>query len=61
MRRRLGPRALVNLNQLPDRTSEMWIDDGVPGPVGQRRHRYLPTFILPGLSSLHIDFTASKT
>lgn len=51
----------MNLNQLPDRTSEMWIDDGVPGPVGQRRHRYLPTFILPGLSSLHIDFTASKT
>lgn len=53
--------ALVSLNRLLDRTSEIWIDEEIHGPAEQRRYRYLPTFILRGLSSLHIGFSASKT
>lgn len=50
--------ALVSLQRLFDRTSEIWIDDAFHGPPGQRRYRYLPTFILRGLTRLHIRFTA---
>ncbi len=48
--------ALVSLNRLLDRTSEFWIDEEVHGPAGARRFRYLPTFILRGLSRLQIRF-----
>lgn len=49
--------AVVSLERLFDRTSEIWIDEEVHGPPGQRRYRYLPTFILRGLTRLHIRFT----
>ncbi|MDD7813019.1 cytochrome P450 [Mycobacterium sp. CSUR Q5927] len=49
--------AVVSLERLFDRTSEIWIDDDVHGPPGLRRYRYLPTFILRGLTRLHIRFT----
>jgi cytochrome P450 len=48
--------AVVSLQRLLDRTSEIWIDEEVHGPPGQRRYRYLPTFILRGLTRLHIRF-----
>ena len=48
--------AVVCLERLFDRTSEFWIDDEVHGPRGERRYRYLPTFILRGLTRLHIRF-----
>ncbi|MEB3061898.1 MULTISPECIES: cytochrome P450 [Mycolicibacter] len=49
--------AVVSLERLLDRTSQIWIDEEVHGPPGQRRYRYLPTFILRGLTRLHIRFT----
>lgn len=49
--------AFVSLQRLLDRTSEIWIDEEVHGPPGQRRYRYLPTFILRGLTRLHLRFT----
>ncbi|GFG86545.1 cytochrome P450 [Mycolicibacter algericus] len=49
--------AVVSLQRLLDRTSEIRIDEEVHGPPGQRRYRYLPTFILRGLTRLHIRFT----
>ena len=49
--------AVVSLQRLLDRTSEIWIDEEEHGPPGQRRYRYLPTFILRGLTRLHIRFT----
>lgn len=49
--------AVISLQRLFDRTSEIWIDDEVHGPPGQRNYRYLPTFILRGLTRLHIRFT----
>lgn len=48
--------AVISLQRLFDRTSEIWIDDEVHGPPGQRNYRYLPTFILRGLTRLHIRF-----
>lgn len=49
--------AVVSLQRLLDRTSEIWIDEEMHGPPGQRRYRYLPTFILRGLTRLHLRFT----
>lgn len=49
--------ASISLQRLFDRTSEIWIDEDLHGPSGDRRYRYLPTFILRGLTHLHIRFT----
>lgn len=49
--------ALVSLQRLLDRTSDIWIDEEKHGPAGARRYDYIPTFILRGLMTLHIGFT----
>jgi cytochrome P450 len=49
--------AKVSINRLLDRTSDIWIDEDKHGPVGARRYKYLPTFILRGLTRLHIEFS----
>lgn len=49
--------AKVSLNRLLDRTSDIWIDEDKHGPADARRYRYLPTFILRGLTRLHIEFS----
>ncbi|WP_240760893.1 cytochrome P450 [Mycolicibacterium sp. CR10] len=49
--------AKVSLNRLLDRTSDIWIDEDEHGPPGARHYRYLPTFILRGLTRLHIEFS----
>ncbi len=49
--------AKVSLNRLLDRTSDIWIDEDKHGPPDARRYRYLPTFILRGLTRLHIEFS----
>jgi len=49
--------AMVSLNRLFDRTSDIWIDEEFHGPAGARRYSYLPTFILRGLTRLHTGFT----
>ncbi|WP_405183051.1 cytochrome P450 [Nocardia sp. NBC_01377] len=46
--------AVAAVERLFDRTSIIEIDDSRHGPVGDRRYRYLPTFILRGVSKLHI-------
>ncbi|MCX5044728.1 cytochrome P450 [Aldersonia sp. NBC_00410] len=48
--------ARVSLERLFDRTSRFWIDEEFHGPADQREYRYLPTFILRGLTKLHIRF-----
>jgi cytochrome P450 len=48
--------ATISLGRLLDRTSDIWIDEDKHGPPGDRRYRYLPTFILRGLTKLHIGF-----
>jgi cytochrome P450 family 150 subfamily A5 len=49
--------ARISLRQLLDRTSDIWIDSGKHGPAEDRHYKYLPTFILRGLTRLHIGFT----
>ncbi|HSA50638.1 MAG TPA: cytochrome P450 [Yinghuangia sp.] len=53
--------AVVSINRLLDRTSEIWIDEEKHGPKGDRRYRYIPTFILRGLTRLYIRFTPAET
>ena len=52
--------AVVSLNRLFDRTSDIWIDEEFHGPRGNRNYQYLPTFILRGLTKLHIGFTPAS-
>ena len=49
--------ARVCLERLLDRTSDIRISESQHGPAGDRRYRYVPTFILRGLTKLHIEFT----
>ena len=49
--------ARVGIERLLARTSGIRISEGVHGPAGERRYRYIPTFILRGLTHLSIEFT----
>lgn len=49
--------AKVSINLLLDRTSDIRIDEDKHGPADARRYKYLPTFILRGLTRLHIEFS----
>ncbi|UDY36676.1 cytochrome P450 [Dermatobacter hominis] len=49
--------AVVSIERLLDRTADIAIDDEHHGPPDARRYRYVPTFILRGLTQLHLRFT----
>jgi hypothetical protein len=42
---------------LLDRTTGIWIDEEHHGPAGMRKYGYIPTFILRGMTRLHIGDT----
>jgi hypothetical protein len=44
----------VLIARLLERTAEIEIDEVVHGPVHDRRYRYVPTYILRGLTALHV-------
>ncbi len=48
--------AVVALNRMLERTSDIRIDESVHGPRGARRYSYAPTFILRGLMHLNLEF-----
>ncbi|MEV5357333.1 cytochrome P450 [Streptomyces sp. NPDC052693] len=48
--------ARVVIERLLDRTTDIRISEGVHGPVDARRYDYVPTFILRGLTELHLEF-----
>ena len=48
--------AVISLNRMFDRTSDIRISEKVHGPPGARRYSYLPTFILRGLTHLNLEF-----
>lgn len=50
--------AVVSLNRLFDRTSDIRISEKVHGPAAARRYSYIPTFILRGLTHLNLEFDA---
>ncbi|MGV9800351.1 cytochrome P450 [Mycobacterium sp. NPDC003449] len=46
----------VGIERLLDRTTDIRISDAAHGPAGDRRYSYIPTFILRGLTELHLEF-----
>ncbi|KWX66928.1 cytochrome P450 [Mycobacterium sp. NAZ190054] len=46
----------VGLERLLDRTSDIRISDEKHGPSGSRGYQYIPTYILRGLTELHLEF-----
>jgi len=52
--------ARVSLERLLDRTSDIRISEREHGPEGARRFQYVPTFILRGLTQLHLEFTPAE-
>ena len=49
--------AVVSINRLLDRTSDIAIDEEHHGPPDARRYSFVPTFILRGLTRLHLRVT----
>lgn len=45
------------LERLLDRTSDIRINEDKHGPANNRRYQYVPTYILRGLTELHLEFT----
>ena len=46
----------VSLERILDRMADITIDEDRHGPAGQRNYTYEPTFILRGLTDIHIKF-----
>lgn len=46
----------VGLERLLDRTSDIGISEAEHGPANDRRYTYMPTYILRGLTELHVEF-----
>jgi cytochrome P450 len=47
----------VSVERLLDRTSDIRISDEHHGPAGDRHYSYVPTYILRGLTALHLDLS----
>jgi cytochrome P450 len=50
----------VAIERLLDRTTDIRVSDAHHGPEGARDFGYLPSFILRGLASLHLEFTLAE-
>jgi cytochrome P450 family 150 subfamily A5 len=46
----------VAIERILDRTADIRISERVHGPAGARQYQYVPTFILRGLTRLHLEF-----
>ncbi|MGP0032726.1 MAG: cytochrome P450 [Acidimicrobiales bacterium] len=51
----------VSIERLLDRTAEIGISEAHHGPAGARRYQYMPTYILRGLTRLHLELTPART
>jgi cytochrome P450 len=49
----------ITLERILDRTRDIRLSEEHHGPAGARRFRYEPTWVLRGLSNLHLEFTPS--
>ena len=47
----------VSIERLLDRMADISISEREHGPADARRYQYVPTFILRGLTRLHLEFT----
>lgn len=48
--------ARISVNRLLDRMADIRISEEMHGPAGERKYEYDPTFIMRGLSALHVEF-----
>ena len=46
----------VGIERLLDRTTDIRISEAHHGPADDRRYQYIPTYILRGLTELHLEF-----
>jgi cytochrome P450 len=51
----------ISLNRILDRMADIRISESDHGPADNRHYQYEPTFIMRGLSELHITFTPRET
>ncbi|MEE6164094.1 MULTISPECIES: cytochrome P450 [unclassified Mycolicibacterium] len=49
----------ITVRRLLDRMRDIEISEAAHGPAGNRNYRYEPTFLLRGLTELHIEFTTT--
>lgn len=47
----------ITVQRLLERLTEIRISESAHGPAGERRYAYEPTFLLRGLTELHIEFS----
>ncbi|MDT3439271.1 cytochrome P450 [Pseudofrankia sp. BMG5.37] len=47
----------VSIERLFDRTNDIRISERFHGPAGDRHYDYFPTYVLRGLTQLHLEFT----
>ena len=52
--------ARISFNRILDRMADIRVDETVHGHAGDRRYTYDPTFIMRGLSDLHVTFTPTS-
>lgn len=50
----------VAIERLLDRTADIRISERLHGPPNARRYRYIPTYILRGLTELNLEFTPAE-
>jgi cytochrome P450 len=48
--------ARISLERILDRMADIAISEAEHGPSGERRYRYAPTYILRGLTHLHVTY-----
>ncbi|HYL51316.1 MAG TPA: cytochrome P450, partial [Acidimicrobiia bacterium] len=46
----------ISVERLLERTGDIRISEAAHGPAGARRYEYAPTYILRGLTNLHLEF-----
>jgi cytochrome P450 len=50
----------VSIERILDRMTDMTVNEAKHGPAGDRRYTYEPTYILRGLSELHLTFSTAR-
>ncbi len=50
--------ARVSIERLLDRMADIRISESKHGPANARRYDYVPTYLLQGITRLHLEFTA---
>ncbi|MFV0316731.1 MAG: cytochrome P450 [Microthrixaceae bacterium] len=53
--------ARITIETMLDRLVDIRVSDQHHGPAGDRNYRYVPTYMLRGLTELHLDFAAVTT